>query len=72
MSIKIKVIELDRYRDGGTVKYGDEMGRVYYQWSPTKKVYNQIPYSRGGGMTGEKPDSWIKELDVELEVVDKF
>lgn len=66
---KVKVIEKERYRDGGTVAYIDELNRLYYMWWPTKKVYNQIP---GCSMDGNIPRPYVKEVKVELEIVDAF
>lgn len=66
---KIRVIEKDRYRDGGTVVYQDELNRLYYMWYPTKKVYNQMP---GCGINGNEPKPYVKEVKVELDIVDAF
>lgn len=69
---KVKVKEYDRYRDGGTVVYEDELGRLYYQWWPTKKVYNQLPFRRGSVGTNDIPPPYVKELSVELDIVESF
>lgn len=69
---KIKVVEVDRYRDGGTVVYEDELGRRYWQWHRTKKVYNQWPFPQGNVGTNDVPPPYVKELKVELIVVEKF
>ncbi len=69
---KIKVIEVERYRDGGTIVYQDELNRRYFQWWPTKKVYNQMPFSRGYLGKEGTPDQWVKEIPVELEIVESF
>jgi len=69
---KVKVIEVDRYRDGGTVVYQDELNRRYFQWWPTKKVYNQSPFSRGSVGRNDQPEAWVMEIPVELEVVESF
>jgi len=64
---KVKVIEQDRYRDGGTVVYIDAVNRLYYMWVPTKKIYNQI-----GGRNLADPSPYIREILVELEIVQSF
>lgn len=66
---KVKVIEVERYRDGGTVVYQDELNRRYYQWYPTKKVYNQMPNC---GLGGTEPKPYVKEVNVELDIVKAF
>lgn len=67
---KVKVIEVDRYRDGGTVVYQDELNRRYYTWRNLRpKVYNQMP-NPGGNST--IPPPYVQEIPVELEIVDKF
>lgn len=73
----IKVIEVERYRDGGTVVYEDELNRRYFTWQPPSNnkphgqwdgiVYNQMP------MTGSiELKKSAKEIKVQLEIVDKF
>lgn len=71
---KIKVVEVEVYRDGGSVVYEDELNRRYftYNYMNNKKVYNQMPYSRGGGTLGYPPDKWVKEIPVELDIIDSF
>ena len=69
---KIKVVEVEKYRDGGTVVYEDELNRRYFQWWPTKKVYNAFPFPRGNVGRNNTPEPWIKEIPVELEVVQNF
>jgi len=69
---KVKVIEVERYRDGGTVVFQDEMNRRYYQWYPTKKVYNQMPFPRGSVGSNGIPPEYVKEILVELVVVKSF
>lgn len=66
---KVKVIEVERYRDGGTIVYQDELNRRYYQWYPTKKVYNQMP---GCSINGIEPKPYVKEVNVELDIVKAF
>lgn len=66
---RIKVIEVDRYRDGGTVVYEDAQKRKYYLWYPTSKVYDQHPRCAIGSNT---PSSDVCELDIELEIVKNF
>lgn len=67
---KVKVIEVERYRDGGTIVYQDELNRRYYQWYPTKKVYNQMPvWDR---ISGTEMNPNVKEINVELEIVNAF
>lgn len=65
---KVKVKQIDRYRDGGTVVYEDELNRRYYVWAPTGKVYNQMP---GCSIGGDTPKPYVKEINVELEIVDE-
>lgn len=65
--VNIKVIEVNRYRDGGTIEYKDEIGRLYWRWHSSPKVYNQYP--KGA------PDHialYVKELPVELDIVKQF
>ena len=69
---KIKVIETERYRDGGTIVYEDELNRRYYQWYPTKKVYNQMPFMRGNVSPDEVPPKYVKEINIELDIVKQF
>lgn len=69
---KIRVIEVERYRDGGTVVYQDELNRLYYRWWPTKKVYNQRPFPTGSAGGKGIPPAWIKEVLVELDVAESF
>jgi hypothetical protein len=69
---KVKVIEVERYRDGGTVIYEDALNRRYYQWWPTKKIYNQPPFSRGSVGRNNVPDQWVNEIPVELEILKSF
>lgn len=72
---KIKVIEVDRYRDGGTVVYQDELNRQYFtfRYSRNKKVWNKMPFSKGNiGEDELKPHPSVKEIPVELEIVDSF
>jgi hypothetical protein len=69
---KVKVIEVEVYRDGGTVVFQDEINRRYYQWYPTKKVYNQMPFPRGSVGMNNTPPPYVKEILVELDVVESF
>lgn len=64
---KIKVIEVERYRDGGTTVYEDSLHRRYYthKYHKNKKVWNQMP-------DGEYAKPYVKEIPVELEIVDKL
>lgn len=42
----VTVVEVERYRDGGTIKYRDELNRLYYKRPPMykdDKVYNDFP-----------------------------
>ncbi len=68
----IKVIEVERYRDGGTIVYEDFLHRRYYQWHPTQKVYNQIPFLRGSVGENNTPPDYVKEIPVKLFVVKNF
>lgn len=68
----IKVIEVERYRDGGTIVFQDKMNRLYYQWYPTKKVYNQIPFPRGSVGLNNIPPNYVKEVLVDLDIVKSF
>lgn len=71
---KIKVTEVERYRDGGTVVFEDQLNRRYYTYNypNVNKVYNQMPFSRGGGALGYPADKWVKEVPVELEIVESL
>jgi len=71
----IKVICHEVYRDGGTVVYIDELNRLYYTYkfnttssNTYRKVYNEFPYRRGDII----PAAWVKEVPVELEIVNNF
>ena len=66
---KVKVIKKDMYWDGETVVYEDELNRRYYMWSPTKKIYNQMP---GCSLNGTELKPYVKEINVELDIVKSF
>lgn len=68
----VKVIKTDGYRDGGTEVYEDELNRRYFLWRPTGKVYNQIPFPRGNLSGYGEPPAYVKEIPVQLEIVDNF
>lgn len=69
--MKVKVMLVDLYRDGGTRTYKDEYNRLYWM-SPhaadPKKVYNQRPTEPGH--TGHL--AWVEEIPVELDIVKHF
>jgi len=69
--LKIKVVHVETYRDGGTVVYEDIYNRRYFQWWPTKKFYNQMPFPRGG-IGCDTPPEYVKELTCEIEIVEKL
>lgn len=70
--LKFKVVLEDQYRDGGTIVYRDELNRLYFQWFPTKKVYNQSPFPKGFIGALDVPAEYIQEIPVELEIVETF
>jgi hypothetical protein len=63
---KVKVIEIERFRDGGTIHYQDQTGENYY-------VDNRIGTKTPGRITDDYPDKkpTIQKI-VELEVVTDF
>ena len=68
----VKVIKIEVYRDGGTVVYEDKLNRRYFMWYPTKKIYNQKPFPRGSVGMGGIPPKYVKEINVNIKIVDKF
>lgn len=63
--ITIKVIEFEKYRDGGTVVYRDHLNRLYYTYiSLRPKVFNDMPFVRG-----MLPPPWVQEIPVQLDIV---
>ena len=65
----IEVKEVQRYRDGGTIEYIDQIGRLYYRWFMNKKIYNQYPHIRQDN--GELKE-FVKEVNVKLIEVSEF
>jgi len=41
--VEVKVREVDRYRDGGTIQYEDEFGQQYFLWWGNKRIFNVYP-----------------------------
>lgn len=73
----IKVVEANRYRDGGTVEYWDQLNRKYYTflYEQNGQVFNAHPFSRGRidlRTDHLTPDAWVKEIPVKLEIVESF
>lgn len=66
---KVKVMEVDRYRDGGTIEYRDELNRKYFLWYPTGKIYNNYPFPSG---PKNSIPFYVKEIPVQLEIVNSF
>jgi hypothetical protein len=67
--IKVKVKLIEKFRDGGTSLYEDELNRKYFLWYPTKKVYNDFPFPLGSIGMNNIPPPYIREIPVELEIV---
>lgn len=71
---KIKVVKRDVYRDGGTTVYEDILNRQYFtfMYHLNRKVWNQFPdfIRRSGAEPLVKP--YVKEILVELEIVESF
>ena len=68
----VKVIHVETYRDGGTVVYEDIYFRRYFQWWPTKRWYNQMPFPRGNLGTNDIPPMYVKEITCKIEIVENF
>jgi hypothetical protein len=66
---KVKVIQKDVYRDGGTIVYEDVKGNRYYMWNGTRIVYSNYP--KCSTITNE-PKNQVDVLDIELQVVKSF
>lgn len=74
---QVKVIEVNRYRDGGTIEYWDEFNRKYFTffYERNRQVFNDHPFSRGRisfEVDHLTPDPWVKEIPVELKIVSSF
>lgn len=64
---KIKVKEVARYRDGGSIDYVDQQGNIYCK-------DGRISHDATKGLIFDKwpGDPTAKQLNVELEIVQNF